>query len=74
MLKNYSFELKRVIIGINMVLDKQEQCAIELDNNLSRDETDEKFIYSIQAAKDKIMKQTKDQQDVLCFFNLRSPA
>ncbi|KAG5891035.1 hypothetical protein JTB14_035226 [Gonioctena quinquepunctata] len=39
--------LPMVIIGINMLLDELEQWAIELDNNPIRNETDEKFIYSI---------------------------
>lgn len=38
-----------------MILDKLERWAIELDNNLNRNETDEKFIYSIKVAKDKII-------------------
>lgn len=42
-----------VITSINIQLDKFEKWAYELDNENQRDETDEKLIISIQAAKDK---------------------
>nr|CAI5869765.1 unnamed protein product [Callosobruchus analis] len=44
------------IIGINMLLNKLEKRAIEMDNNPLANITDEELIYSIKAARDKITK------------------
>ena len=47
--------LPMVIIGINMLLDRLELWAMELDNKPDRDKIDENIINSIQAARDKII-------------------
>lgn len=65
--------LPMVIIGINMLLDKLEKWAKELDNIPSRDETDEKLIHSIQAARDKILKHYTRTNWMYCVVLILDP-
>ncbi|XP_072375514.1 uncharacterized protein [Diabrotica undecimpunctata] len=65
--------LPMVIIGINMMLDRLESWAMELDNKPDRDKTDEKIINSIQAARDKIIKHYKRTNWMYCVVLILDP-
>ena len=62
-----------VVIGINLLLDKLEIWAHELDNKVDRDATDEQIIYCIQAARDKILKHYNKTNWIYCIVLILDP-
>lgn len=65
--------LPMVIIGINMLLDRLESWAMELDNKPDRCEIDVKIINSIQAARDKIIKHYDRSNWMYCVVLILDP-
>lgn len=65
--------LPLVVIGINLLLDKLEIWAHELDKKIDRDAIDEQLIYCIQAARDKILKHYNKTNWIYCIVLILDP-
>lgn len=65
--------LPMVVIGVNMLLDKLELWAHELDHKIERTTTDEQMLYCIQAARDKIVKHYNKTNWIYCVVLILDP-
>lgn len=65
--------LPTVVIGVNLLLDKLETWAHELDNKIDRDTNDEQIILCIQAARDKIVKHYNKTNWMYCVALILDP-
>jgi len=62
-----------VVIGINLLLDKLELWAQELDNKNNRCAVDEQLIFALQSARDKILKHYKKSNWIYCVSLILDP-
>jgi len=65
--------LSMVVIGINLLLDKLESWAQELDNKNNRCALDEQLIFALQSARDKILKHYKKSNWIYCVSLILDP-
>lgn len=62
-----------VVIGINLLLDKLELWAQELDNKNNRCVVDEQLIFVLQSARNKILKHYKKSNWIYCISLILDP-
>lgn len=62
-----------VVVGINLLIDKLEKWAFDLNDKPNRSSTDEKIIMALQKAKEKILKHYKKTNWTYCIALILDP-